>query len=307
MSKHPTPRRCGPARARRLRAAAGARPDRLAAGRATASSRRTVAAGALARTLAQAGRRRRGDAGGARAADLRAISRRRPPTCRTRRWTRNCCSSSCCPRSPASAATCSSRRRATWSMAKTTRDPRLAQARDRDRELRAAAEYRAGVGAPVVRDWTRATRRRARRWSALLLIKQQAAGGQAAPAGACISADGNIAQGFMQLHSLLAKHPDKQGACPDGHQGAGQGLPAAARGALRRGAGRLCRRQVRRGQRRDRARRMKLRPDWELGALLQAQMLQQRDSTAEGARVSARLPRRHIRRRATCAPTTRAC
>ncbi len=33
---------------------------------------------------------------------------------------------------------------------------------------------------------------------------------------------------------------------------------------------------------------MKLRPDWELGALLQAQMIQQRESPAKAARVSAK-------------------
>ncbi len=86
--------------------------------------------------------------------------------------------------------------------------------------------------------------------------------------------------GFMQLHSMLSKHP-RQGRRADRHQGAGQGLSAAARGSLRRGAGGLRGRQVRRGHSRGHAKRCKLRPDWELGALLQAQLLQQKDSTAK--------------------------
>ena len=123
---------------------------------------------------------------------------------------------------------------------------------------------------------------------------------------AMLSADGDIAHGFLQLQSLLGKAGDKAAVLTITKDLAKE-LPADARGALRRGAGGLCRRASTSWPAAEAAEAMRLRPDWELGALLQAQMIQQKRLPGEGSRIPAKASSLLTRRRATCAPTMRAC
>ncbi|HZR02713.1 MAG TPA: tetratricopeptide repeat protein [Burkholderiales bacterium] len=98
---------------------------------------------------------------------------------------------------------------------------------------------------------------------------------------AIIAADGNTGQGLLQLHSLLSKHPDKAAVyavvkelaqdykqMPEAHFALAQAAFAAGKTDVALA---------------ESAQAMRLRPDWELGALLQAQLLQQSDSAQKAA------------------------
>jgi tetratricopeptide (TPR) repeat protein len=91
-----------------------------------------------------------------------------------------------------------------------------------------------------------------------------------------VNAEGNPAQGFLQLHSLMSRHPDKEAVynvvkdlaqgykeLPEAHFAVAQSAQAAGKFDIALG-------EVREA--------LRLRPDWELGALLQAQMLQRESS-----------------------------
>ncbi len=98
---------------------------------------------------------------------------------------------------------------------------------------------------------------------------------------AMLSADGDIAHGFLQLQSLLGKAGDKAAVLnitrelaksypqmPEAHFAVAQAAFVAGKYEMANS---------------EAAEAMRLRPDWELGALLQAQMIQQRDSPAKAA------------------------
>jgi len=98
---------------------------------------------------------------------------------------------------------------------------------------------------------------------------------------AMLSADGDIAHGFLQLQSLLGKAGDKAAflaitkelaksypQMPEAHFAVAQAAFAAGKYELAST---------------EASEAMRLRPDWDLGALLQAQMIQQRDSPAKAA------------------------
>jgi tetratricopeptide (TPR) repeat protein len=98
---------------------------------------------------------------------------------------------------------------------------------------------------------------------------------------AMLSADGNIAHGFLQLSSLLSKTADKNAVLsvtrelaksypdmPEAHFAVAQAAFAAGKHELA---------STEAGE------ALRLRPDWELGALLQAQMIQQRESPEKAA------------------------
>jgi len=98
---------------------------------------------------------------------------------------------------------------------------------------------------------------------------------------AMLSADGDVAHGFLQLQSLLGKAGDKAAVLnitkelaksypqmPEAHFAVAQAAFVAGKFDLANA---------------EAAEAMRLRPDWELGALLQAQMIQQRESPAKAA------------------------
>ena len=124
---------------------------------------------------------------------------------------------------------------------------------------------------------------------------------------AMLSADGDIAHGFLQLQSLLGKAGDKAAVLnitrelaksypqmPEAHFAVAQAAFAAGKYELANS---------------EAAEAMRLRPDWELGALLQAQMIQQRESPAKAAEyleeLSCRAPEGPRRARQLRAPADR--
>lgn len=98
---------------------------------------------------------------------------------------------------------------------------------------------------------------------------------------ALIDADGNPAQGLLQLHTLLSKHPDKEAVfgavkeltqdykqMPEAHFALSQSAFAAGKVDVATSEANEA---------------LRLRPDWELGALLKAQLIQQRESPQKAA------------------------
>ena len=98
---------------------------------------------------------------------------------------------------------------------------------------------------------------------------------------ALIDADGNTAQGLLQLHTLLSKHPDKEAVfgavkeltqdykqMPEAHFALSQSAFAAGKVDIATAEANEA---------------LRLRPDWELGALLKAQLIQQRESPQKAA------------------------
>lgn len=98
---------------------------------------------------------------------------------------------------------------------------------------------------------------------------------------ALVSASGDPAQGFLQLHALMSKHPDKAAVLsvvkdlaqgykqlPEAHMAVAQAAFAAEKYDLATNEMRAA---------------MKLRPEWELGALQLAQFIQQRQSAQEAS------------------------
>jgi tetratricopeptide (TPR) repeat protein len=96
-----------------------------------------------------------------------------------------------------------------------------------------------------------------------------------------VNAEGNPAQGFLQLHSLMSRHPDKEAVynvvkdLAQGYKDLPEAHFAVAQAAQAAGKSDAALSEVREA--------LRLRPDWELGALLQAQMLQQRESSQKAA------------------------
>ena len=162
-------------------------------------------------------------------------------------------------------------------LAKTTRDPRLAR---RATEIATYARLQS-IALESARLWyeTDKANPQARQQLLGLLLSGNKLQEAKPHLEAIISADGNPAQGFLQLHSLMSKHPDKAAVLAvvkDLAKGYSQ-LPeahfAVAQAAFAAGKVDLALTESREA--------MKLRPDWDLGALLQAQLLQQKDSPAK--------------------------
>ena len=159
-------------------------------------------------------------------------------------------------------------------MAKSTRDPRLAR---RATEVASYARLQ-NIALEAARLWYDVDKGNPQARQALvgLLLSGNKLQEAKPHLQAIVNADGNPAQGFMQLHSLMSKHPDKAAVyavvkelaqgykqMPEAHFAVAQAAYAAAKYDAAFA-------EVREA--------MRLRPDWEIGALLQAQMLQQRES-----------------------------
>ena len=159
-------------------------------------------------------------------------------------------------------------------MARSTRDPRLAR---RATEIATYARLQS-IALESARLWYELDKGnlQARQSLVGLLLSGNKIGEAKPHLQALINAEGNPAQGFMQLHSLMSKHPDKQAVytvvkdLAQGYKQMPEAHFAVAQAAYSAGKFDVAFTEVREA--------MKLRPDWEIGALLQAQMLQQRDS-----------------------------
>jgi tetratricopeptide (TPR) repeat protein len=160
-------------------------------------------------------------------------------------------------------------------MARSTRDPRLAR---RATEIATSARLQ-GIALESARLWYELDKGnpQARQSLVGLLLSGNKLGEARPHLQALINAEGDPAQGFMQLHSLMSKHPDKQAVynaikdLAQGYQQMPEAHFAVAQAAYSAGKFEIAFAEVREA--------MKLRPGWELGALLLAQMLQQREST----------------------------
>jgi len=164
-------------------------------------------------------------------------------------------------------------------MAKSTRDPRLAK-RAVDIANYAKLPNIALAGAQLWFDIDKGNPQ-ARQALVSALLKSNKPQQAKTHLQAILNADGNPAQGFLQLHSLLSKQGDKTMVLsltrdlakpypqmPEAHFAVSQAAYAAGNYDVALSEAREA---------------MRLRPSWELGALLQAQMLQQRESTAKAA------------------------
>ncbi|HTT38493.1 MAG TPA: tetratricopeptide repeat protein [Burkholderiales bacterium] len=162
-------------------------------------------------------------------------------------------------------------------MAKSTRDPRLAK---RATELAAYGRYQ-NLALEAARLWTELDKDnpQARQTLAALLVASNKLSEAKPHLQALLEADGNVAAGFMQLHQLLAKYPDRDAVLTvtkDLAKGYSQ-LPeahfAVAQAALSANKLDLASAEINQA--------LKLRPDWDIGALFKAQVLQQRTSSTE--------------------------
>lgn len=162
-------------------------------------------------------------------------------------------------------------------MAKATRDPRLAK---RATEIAAYGRFQ-NLALDAARLWveTDKTSIQARQTLVALLVGSSKLEEAKPHLQALLEADGNVAAGFMQLHQLLAKHPDHAAvlaATKDLAKGYPQ-LPEAhfaiAQAALAAGKLDLASAEIKEA--------LRLKPDWEVGALFNAQVLQQRESTGK--------------------------
>jgi len=159
-------------------------------------------------------------------------------------------------------------------MARSTRDPRLAR---RATEIATYARLQ-GIALESARLWYELDKGnpQARQSLVGLLLSGNKIGEAKPHLQALINADGNPAQGFMQLHTLMSKHPDKQAVysvvkdLAQGYKQMPEAHFAVAQAAYSAGKFEVAMNEVHEA--------LKLRPDWEIGALLQAQMLQQRES-----------------------------
>lgn len=159
-------------------------------------------------------------------------------------------------------------------MARSVRDPRLAR---RATEIATYARLQS-IALESARLWYELDKGnpQARQSLVGLLLSGNKIGEAKPHLQALINAEGNPAQGFMQLHSLMSKHPDKQAVytvvkdLAQGYKQMPEAHFALAQAGYSAGKFDVAFTEVREA--------MKLRPDWEIGALLQAQMLQQRDS-----------------------------
>ena len=162
-------------------------------------------------------------------------------------------------------------------MAKSTRDPRLAR---RATEIATYARLQ-GTALDAARLWfeLEPDNAQARQNLVGLLLSGNKLGEAKPHLEALIGAGGDPAQGFLQLHSLLNKHPDRAAvlavvkeliknhkALPEAHLVLAQSAFAAEQYELAMSEMREA---------------MKLRPDWELGALQLSHFIQQRESAAK--------------------------
>ena len=115
-------------------------------------------------------------------------------------------------------------------MAKATRDPRLAK---RATEMAAYGRLQ-NLALDAARLWAELDKDnvQARQAVASLLVSSDKLSEAKPYLQALLTADGNVANGFMQLHQLLSKHPDHN-AVLERHQRIGEGLSAVARSAFR--------------------------------------------------------------------------
>jgi len=160
-------------------------------------------------------------------------------------------------------------------MAKSTRDPRLAK---RATELAAYGRLQSQA-LEAARLWLELDKNnpQARQYLAALLVSSNKLSEAKPLLEALITADGNPAAGFMQLNSLLAKHPDRNAVLVITKELA-KGYPqlpeshfAVAQAAFSAGKYDEAAAEIKQA--------MDMRPDWETGALFNAQLLQQRGST----------------------------
>jgi tetratricopeptide (TPR) repeat protein len=162
-------------------------------------------------------------------------------------------------------------------LAKTTRDPRLAK---RATELAAFGRLQ-GLALESAKLWLELDKNntQARQTVAALLVSNNKLSEAKPYLEALISSDGNVAGGFMQLHSLLGKHPDHNAVLnvtrdlAKGHAQLPEAHFAVAQAAIGAGNYDVASAEIKEA--------LKLRPDWELGALLNAQILQEKQSTAK--------------------------
>jgi len=160
-------------------------------------------------------------------------------------------------------------------MAKSTRDPRLAK---RATEIAAYGRLQ-GQALEAARLWLELDKNnpQARQTLAALLVSSNKLTEAKPLLEALVTADGNPAAGFMQLNSLLAKHPDRNAVLAITKELA-KGYPqlpeahfAVAQAAFSAGKYDEAAAEIKQA--------MDMRPDWEAGALFNAQLLQQRGST----------------------------
>ena len=164
-------------------------------------------------------------------------------------------------------------------MARSTRDPRLAR---RATEIASYARLQ-GTALDAARLWfeLEPDSQQARQSLVGLLLSANKLGEVKPHLEALLASGGKPAQGFLQLHGLLNKHPDKEAVfnvvkdlagryqdLPEAHLVLAQSASAAGKHDLAINAMRAA---------------MKLRPDWELGALQYSQFIQQRESAAKAA------------------------
>ncbi len=164
-------------------------------------------------------------------------------------------------------------------MAKATKDPRLAR---RATEIASYARMQS-TALEAARLWYQLDKANPQARQALVGLLVSANKLQEAKPllQQIISSDGNPAQGFMQLHSLMSRHPDKAAVyalvkeLAAGYKQMPEAHFAVAQAANAAGKFDVAMNEVHEA--------LKLRPDWEIGALLEAQMLQQRDSPQKAA------------------------
>lgn len=164
-------------------------------------------------------------------------------------------------------------------MARSTRDPRLAR---RATEIANYARL-PSIALEAARLWYDTDKGNAQARQALVtaLLSNNKVQEAKPLLQAMLGGDGDLAHGFLQLQSLLSKTPDKNAVLsvtrelaksypqmPEAHF-------AVAQAAFAAGKHELASTEV--------GEALRLRPDWELGALLQAQMIQQRESPEKAA------------------------
>jgi tetratricopeptide (TPR) repeat protein len=162
-------------------------------------------------------------------------------------------------------------------LAKTTRDPRFAK---RATELAAMGRLQS-LALDSAKLWLELDKNnmQARQTVAALLVSNNKLSEAKPYLEALLSSDGNVAGGFMQLHSLLGKHPDHNAVLnvtrdlAKSHPEMPEAHFAVAQAAIAAGNSDLAAAEAKEA--------LKLRPDWELGALLNAQIMQEKQSTGK--------------------------
>ena len=163
-------------------------------------------------------------------------------------------------------------------MAKATRDPRLAK---RATEMAAFGRLQ-NLALESARLWAELDKdnTQARQAVAALLVSSDKLTEAKPYLQSLITADGNVASGFMQLASAAGQASRPATPCSMSRKELAKGYPqlpeahfAVAQAALAAGKHDLASAEIKEA--------LKIKPDWEFGALFNAQVLQQRDSTAK--------------------------